>query len=47
MGLAVVAATILLVVAAVVLYLSDLDAARARRFDRTYEANLKARAKHW
>jgi hypothetical protein len=51
MGLAVMAAAILFVVAAVVLYLSDLAHARqvyeARRFDRAYEANRKARSKHW
>jgi hypothetical protein len=51
MGLAVVAAAILLVVAAVVLYLSDVSLVRAareaRRFDRVYEANRKARSKHW
>jgi hypothetical protein len=47
MGLVVVAAAILLVIAAVVLYASDLSVARgardARRFDRVYEANRAAR----
>jgi len=47
MGLAVIAAAIVLIVAAVVLYLSDVSVSRAardaRRFDRVYEANRKAR----
>jgi hypothetical protein len=47
MGLAVVAAAILLIVAAVVLFLSDLEASRTRAFDRAFEADLKARSKHW
>jgi hypothetical protein len=47
MGWLVVAAALLLCVAAVVLFLSDLDTSRARAFDRVYEANLKARSKHW
>jgi archaellum component FlaF (FlaF/FlaG flagellin family) len=46
MGLAVVAAAILLIVAAVVLFLSDLETSRTRAFDRMYEANRKARTKH-
>ena len=47
MGWLVVAAALLLCAAAVVLFLHDLDNARARRFDRQYTANLKARSKHW
>ena len=47
MGLLVIVTTILLVVAAVVLFLSDVDASRARAFDRAFEANRKARMKHW
>jgi hypothetical protein len=51
MGLAVMAAAILFVVAAIVLYLSDVAHARhmyeARRFDRAYVANRKVRSKHW
>ena len=46
-GLLVVAACLLLGIAAVVLYVSDVSLSRAerdaRRFDRTYEANRKAR----
>jgi hypothetical protein len=47
MGWLVVAAAFLLCAAAIVLFLSDLDASRTRAFDRVYEANRKARAKHW
>jgi hypothetical protein len=46
-GLLVVAACLLLGIAAVVLYVSDVSLSRAeraaRRFDRTYEANREAR----
>ena len=49
MGLVAMAAAILLIVAAVVLFLSDLSVARgvrdARRFDRAYEANRPARTR--
>jgi hypothetical protein len=46
-GLVVVAACVLLSIAAVVLYVSDVSISRAerhaRRFDRAYEANREAR----
>ena len=46
-GLVVVATCVLLSIAAVVLYVSDVFISRAerdaRRFDRTYEANREAR----
>jgi hypothetical protein len=46
-GLVVVAACVLLSIAAVVLYISDVSLSRAdrdaRRFDRAYEANREAR----
>jgi hypothetical protein len=45
MGLVIVSAALLLMVAAVVLFLSDVQASRARAFDRTYEANRAARTK--
>jgi hypothetical protein len=50
-GLLIVAACLLLGIAAVVLYVSDVSLSRAeraaRRFDRTYEANRKARCRRW
>jgi len=46
-GLVIVAACVLLSIAAIVLYVSDVSLSRAdrdaRRFDRTYEANREAR----
>ena len=49
-GLLVVAACLLLGIAAVVLYASDVSLSRAerdaRRFDRAYEANREARRRH-
>jgi len=46
-GLLVVAACLLLGIAAIVLYASDVSLSRAertaRRFDRTYQANREAR----
>jgi len=49
-GLLVVTACLLLGIAAVVLYVSDVSLSRAerdaRRFDRTYQANREARRRH-
>jgi hypothetical protein len=48
-GLLVVAACLLLGIATVILYASDVSISRAerdaRRFDRAYEANRKARSR--
>ena len=49
-GLVVIAACLLLGIAAVVLYVSDVSISRAdrdaRRFDRAYKANREARRRH-